>query len=63
MKIIYQELKKEIENYLKPFTFEYAEERFNFEIIDNYYNDNIDLVEVYGYFKNEYGPMSRFSTS
>lgn len=56
MKIIYQELKKEIENYLKPFTFEYAEERFNFEIINYYYNDNIDLVEVYGYFKNEYEP-------
>lgn len=54
MQNIYQQIMKEIVNYLEPFKDDYSEQRFEFNIMDFTDGDDGYRVDVNGYYKDEY---------
>lgn len=56
MQNIYQQIKKEIANYLEPFKDDYGEQHFEFNIIGFMEGDDGYRVDVNGYYKDEYEP-------
>lgn len=54
MQNIYQQIKKEIVNYLESLKDDYSEQCFEFGITELLYKDGIYEVDVNGYYKAEY---------
>lgn len=56
MQIIYQQIIKEIVNYLEPFKDYYSKQRFEFNIMDFTNRDDDYRIDIIGYYKDEYEP-------
>ena len=56
MQIIYQQIIKEIVNYLEPFKDYYSKQRFEFNIRDFTNRDDDYQIDIIGYYKDEYEP-------
>jgi len=58
---LYEQIKEEILNYLDSIKYNYTKQRFEFKITGSWFDDNIYMVEVYGYHKDEYEPNKQTS--
>lgn len=59
MQIIHEQIENEVNNYLMPLKNEYVEQCLDIKLESGWNDDDVYIVEVWGYHKNKYNPEEK----